>query len=163
MRTKIIMIMLAILGVTTVSAQSTKIYQYQETEARAMDVWSNAYVKPLTVELKVKGGRTRTMVDIPADKVAALRNDPVNWRSYAGFVASKKMDCDVIVAPSFNIDYNSALDNGTVHVEVVGFPADYVNWKSATPEDMQWIATEKYITTQQREMNEAIVKEKKNK
>ena len=161
MRTKIIMIMLAILGVTTVSAQSTKIYQYQETEARAMDVWSNAYVKPLTVELKVKGNRTRTMVDIPADKAAALRNDPVNWRSYAVFVASKKMDCDVIVAPSFNIDYNSALDNGTVHVEVVGFPADYVNWKSATSEDMQWISTEKNITQQQKEMNESIVKTKK--
>jgi len=76
-------------------------------------------------------------------------------------VASKKMDCDVIVAPSFNIDYNSAKDNGVVHVEVVGFPADYVNWKSATSEDMQWISTEKNITQQQKEMNESIVKTKK--
>ena len=67
--------MLAILGVTTVSAQSTKIYQYQETEARAMDVWSNAYVKPLTVELKVKGNRTGTMVDIPADKKFMIYKD----------------------------------------------------------------------------------------
>ena len=141
-------------------AQKTTQVQYQETQARLLDVSSNAYVKPLTVELKVKGNqRIREVVKIPRNfALVAMKADPSNWRSYAVYEVSKRMQCDVIVAATFNIKYDEVAGDQDVQIEVVGYPADLSNWQTATTQDLEWIRMEKTITTAEREKIAAAVK-----
>lgn len=141
-------------------AQKTTQVQYQETQARLLDVSSNAYVKPLTVELKVKGNqRIREVVKIPRNfALVAMKADPSNWRSYAVYEVSKRMSCDVIVAATFNIKYDEVAGDQDVQIEVVGYPADFTNWQTATTQDLEWIRMEKTITTAEREKIAAAVK-----
>lgn len=150
----------AIFAATGAFAQKTTQVQYQETQARLLDVSSNAYVKPLTVELKVKNSqRIREVVKIPRDfALVAMKADPSNWRSYAVYEVSKRMQCDVIVAATFNIKYDEVAGDQDVQIEVVGYPADFVNWQTATTQDLEWIRMEKTITTAEREKIAAAVK-----
>lgn len=145
-------------------AQKTTQVQYQETQARLLDVSSNAYVKPLTVELKVKGNqRIREIVKIPRSfAMVAMKADPSNWRSYAVYEVSKRMACDVIVAATFNIKYDELAGDQDVQIEVVGYPADFANWQTATAQDLEWIKMEKTITTADREKIAAAVKPSTN-
>lgn len=141
-------------------AQKTTQVQYQETQARLLDVSSNAYVKPLTVELKVKNSqRIREVVKIPKNfALVAMKGDPSNWRSYAVYEVSKRLQCDVIVAATFNIMYDEVAGDQDVQIEVVGYPADFTNWQTATTQDLEWIRMEKTITTAEREKIAAAVK-----
>jgi len=141
-------------------AQKTTQVQYQETQARLLDLSSNAYVKPLTVELKVKNSqRIREVVKIPRNfALVAMKAAPSNWRSYAVYEVSKRLQCDVIVAATFNIKYDEAAGDQDVQIEVVGYPADFTNWQTATAQDLEWIRMEKTITTAEREKIAAAVK-----
>lgn len=151
-----------LMGCFTISmiAQKTTQVQYQETQARLLDVSSNAYVKPLTVELKVKGNqRIREVVKIPRNfALVAMKADPSNWRSYAVYEVSKRMACDVIVAATFNIKYDEVAGDQDVQIEVVGYPVDFTNWQTASTQDLEWIRMEKTITTAEREKIAAAVK-----
>lgn len=160
MKKFLVLASLVILGTTATFAQKTTQVQYQETQARLLDVSSNAYVKPMTVELKVKSDkRIREMVKIPRDfALTAMKADPSNWRSYAVYEVSKRLDCDVIVAATFNIKFDEVAGDKDVQIEVVGFPADFVNWQTATEKDLEWIRMEKTITTAEREKIAAAVK-----
>lgn len=154
----------AVLSVPTFAQRTTQV-QYQETQARLLDVSSNAYVKPLTVELKVKGDkRVREVVKIPrVNALVAMKADPSNWRSYAVYEVSRRMACDVIVAATFNIKYDEVAGDQDVEVEVVGYPADFVNWQTATAQDMEWIRMEKTITTSERDKIAAAYKDASSK
>lgn len=134
--------------------------QYQETQARMLDVSSNAYVKPLTVELKVRDGeKVCEIVKIPKSyAIVAMGNKPSNWKSYALYVVSKKLKCDVLVAATFNIKFDEVAGDTEVSVEVNGFPADYVNWKTATSDDMEWLRLEKLFTTDDAEKVGAAIR-----
>ena len=158
MRSIVLFLLLTI--VNCVFAQKTTQIQYQETQARLLDVSSNAYVKPLTVELKVKSSqRIREVVRIPRNfALVAMKGDPSNWRSYAVYEVSKRVACDVIVAATFNIKYDEVAGDQDVQIEVVGYPADFTNWQTATSQDLEWIRMEKTITTAEREKIAAAVK-----
>lgn len=148
--------------IITLSSFAQKItqVQYQETQARLLDVSSNAYVKPLTVELKVKGNqRIRELVKIPRDfALTAMKADPSNWRSYAVYEVSKRLQCDVIVAATFNIKFDEVAGDKEIEIEVVGYPADFTNWQTASNQDLDWIRMEKTVTTSEREKIAAVVK-----
>lgn len=146
---RIAFILFAVLSTAICYAQKTTQVQYQETQARLLDVNSKAYVKPLTVELKVKSNqRIREIVNIPRNTaLIAMKADPMNWRSFALYEVSKRLQCDVIVAPTFNIKYDELAGDQNVQIEVVGFPADYINWQTATTQDLEWINTGKTLTT----------------
>ena len=160
MKKVIITFVLGVICSINVLAQKTTQVQYQETQARLLDVSSNAYVKPLTVELKVKGNqRIREVVKIPRDfALTAMKADPSNWRSYAVYEVSKRLQCDVIVAATFNIKFDEVAGDKEIEVEVVGFPADFTNWQTASNQDLEWIRMEKTITTAEREKIAAAVK-----
>lgn len=138
------------------NAQKTTTYRYEDTQARAMDVVSSGYVKPLTVELKVDDakGRQRFSYDMDKDFVENdMKGDVANIRSYGLFKASADANCDVIVAPTFHLYTNN---KGGYTLEVVGFAADFVNWKTMTNEDMSWIDRAK--TTGNRDQIDAKLK-----
>lgn len=164
MRKILMAILLGMIFANPSFAQRTTQVQYQETQARLLDVSSNAYVKPLTVELKVKDNqRIREIVKIPRSfAMVAMKADPSNWRSYAVYEVSRRKSCDVIVAATFNIKYDEVAGDQDVQVEVVGYPADFVNWQTATTQDLEWIKMEKTITTAEREKIAAAVKSPSN-
>lgn len=120
-------------------AQRTTTYRYEDTQARAMDIVSTGFVKPLTVELKVDAtkGRQHFIYDMDKDFVESdMKGDVENIRSYGLFKASADASCDVIVAPTFHLYTNN---KGGYTLEVVGYAGSFVNWKTMTNEDMSWI------------------------
>lgn len=139
-----------------VNAQKTTSYRYEDTEARALDMVSTGYVKPLTVELKVDEakGRQRFSYDMDKDFVENdMKGDVENIRSYGLFKASSDANCDVIVAPTFHLYTNN---KGGYTLEVVGYAGVFVNWKTLTNEDMSWI--DKAKTTGDRQNVDAKLK-----
>ena len=125
-----------------------------------MDVTSNAYVKPLTVELKVDTSKGRIVDVWPLTKEQVeveMGGDIANIRSWGVYQSSKKHNVDVIVAATFNFKTDDTRD-GFYQLTVVGYPASFVNWATATEADYEWIRMEKVVTTSEREKISAIVK-----
>lgn len=153
------------LGCMGAYAQKNKV-NIQDTQARLLDVTSNAYVRPLTVELKVDLTRGndpkengRIIDTWPLSKEQAeveMEGNITNIRSWAVYQSSRKHKADVIVAATFNFKTNDA---GTGYeITVVGYPANFVHWKTAEEADYEWIRMEKTLTTNDREKISAIVK-----
>ena len=137
-------------------AQKTTV-RMQDTQARLLDVSSNAYVKPLTVELNVQKDRVRKTWNLTKDEAENQMNgDLANIRAWAVYKTSQLYDCDVIVAATFNFRTNDKADG--YEIEVVGFPANFINWKTATQADYEWIKMEKVQTTSDRDKIQAVVK-----
>ena len=158
MKKIILFLTLSVLAFGTAMAQKTTV-KIQDTQARMLDVTSNGYVKPLTVELKVDESKGRVRDVWPLTKEQAeveMKGDIVNIRSYAVYMSSKKHNADVIVAATFN--FKSSDDGDGYEIEVVGFPASFINWKTATTTDYEWIKMEKTQTTSEREKIQAIIK-----
>ena len=131
-----------------VSAQKT--IKFENNQARAFDVVPNSYVKPLTVELKIDEtkGRVTDVWEIRPEELIALVNekDPgdvqmQNLRNYAIFKSSQKHQCDVIVAPVFNIHSDDVARGVTV--TLIGFCANFANWKTMEDKDVMWINVER--------------------
>lgn len=158
MKKLIIITFLALVCTAGAYAQKTTV-RIQDTQARLLDVNSNAYVKPLTVELSVDTTKGRIRDEWTLTKEQAeveMKGDIVNIRSYAVYMSSQKHDADVIVAATFNFRTN---DEGTGYlITVVGYPATFQKWKTADEKDYEWIRLEKTITTNDRDKISAIIK-----
>lgn len=159
MKKLIVMVSLVLACAGQAAAQQRVVTKKQQfTQARLLDVTSNAYVKPLTVELSVdkSKGRINDIWELSLEDVESLKNDLSNIRSYGVYMSSNKHNADVIVAATFNFRTNDA---GTGYIlNVVGYPATFVNWKTADAADLEWIRMEKTITTADREKISAVVK-----
>ena len=147
--------MLALMVCCASFGQKTE-FRFQATQARLLDVMSNAYVKPLTVELHViSQKRISEIIKLTRQEVEQdMKGDLDNIRSYAVYRASQLHDCDVIVAATFNV--RTAGDG--YEVNIIGNPANFVNWKTATQADYEWIRMEKTVTTSEREKISAAVR-----
>lgn len=162
-------IMFAFLGIAGMQAQKTTV-KIQNTQARLLDVSSNAYVRPLVCELKVdttkgvggvEGNSGRIVDEWPLTKEQVeteLNGDLANIRSWGIYRSSRKHHVDVIVAATFN--FQSVDDKPGIDylLTVIGYPASFVNWGTATDNDYEWIRMEKTITTNDRDKISAIVK-----
>lgn len=152
-------ILLCLLCLASVGAMAQNVsVKIQDTQARLLDVQSNGYVKPLVVELEVDTaeGRICKAVPISEEEYRSMNRDPSNIRSYALYKTSKDYNCDVIVAATFNF-YTNEKGGGYI-MEVIGYPASFKGWKSAKPEDYEWIRMEKVQTTADRDKIQAIIK-----
>lgn len=158
MKKQFLIALFALIYVSSAYAQKDKV-KIQDTQARLLDVTSNAYVKPLTVELKIDQSKGRIRDEWTLTKEQAeseMKGDIVNIRSYAVYMSSQKHNADVIVAATFNFRTN---DEGTGYlITVVGYPATFQNWKTADNTDYEWIRMEKTLTTADREKISAVVK-----
>ena len=151
--------LLAFIGIIGAQAQKTTV-KYQDTQARLLDVTSNAYVKPLTVELKVDttAGRISDEWLLTKEQVEVeMGGDLTNIRSWGVYQSSQKHKADVIVAATFNFQTDDTRE-GFYKLTVIGYPASFVNWATATETDYEWIRMEKVVTTSEREKISAIVK-----
>lgn len=150
---------------SAMAQKTTQVISLKETQARLLDVMSNAYVKPLTVELHIiDSTRVRHKVEVkPADVIdlgliaADGTFNMTNLRSYGVYKTAEAYNCDVIVAATFNFEATDLLKKGGT-LEVVGFPANFRNWAVADSTDLEWIRMEKVQTTSERDKLNAIVK-----
>ncbi len=160
---KLMFILLATITLQANAQKTTTTYRYEDTQARALDMVSKGYVKPLTVEVKVDAtaGRRHFSYDMEKEFVENdMRGDITNIRSYGLFKASNEAKCDVIVAPTFHLFTN---DKGGYTLEIVGFAGSFVNWKTMTNEDLMWINATQVQTTGDRQQIDAVLKSTSNK
>ena len=162
MKKLILIISLAFIGTAGVYAQKTNektTVRIQDTQARTLDVNSNAYVKPLTVELQVDKSKGRVKDEWTLTKEQAeveMQGNIENIRAYAVYMSSQRHNVDVIVATTFNFRTNN---EGTGYlITVVGYPATFVNWKTADASDYEWIRMEKTLTTSEMDKIAGVVK-----
>lgn len=144
--------------VTVGFAQKTVVKKFQDTQARMLDIKATGYVKPLAVELKVSA-EGRISQSWPLSKEQAeieMKGDIVNIRSWALFMTCEKYGADVIVAPTFN--FKTTDDGNGYVITVVGFPANFINWRTITEADYEWIQMERTQTTGDRENIKALIK-----
>ena len=150
--------MIALVSCCLVASAQKNQTSIQETQARLLDVNPNAYVRPLTVEVQVTSeGRITDTWPLTAEQVNALNGDLANIRSWGVFQSSRKHNCDLIVAATFDFK-SDPMTPGMYILTVVGFPANFVNWKTASDDDLKWITSEKATNVSDREKVKAIVK-----
>lgn len=136
-----------------------RVMNFEDTQARLLDILCNGYVKPLTVELKVDETKGRIIDEwiLPKERVENDMNGEIaNVRSWGIYMSSKKHNADVIVAPTFNLKTEE--NSGNYKLTVVGYPATFINWRTATENDYEWIRMEKTQTTSDLSKISAIVK-----
>lgn len=157
---KKLLLVLTILATCAIfsSAQKTTVKKIQDTQARMLDIKATGYVKPLAVELKVAAtGRINQSWPLTKEQAEnEMKGDLVNIRSWALFMTCEKYGADVIVAPTFN--FKSTDDGEGYIITVVGFPANFVNWRTITEADYEWIQMERTQTTGDRENIKALIK-----
>lgn len=149
----------------TVVCHAQKEVRIQNTEVRKVNVLANAYVKPLTVEVKVSDkGRVTERIQLSNQDLLDLAGGTKytttdkeflvefvqNIRNFATYRVCQIHQCDMLVASTSNI---RTVENGIV-VEIMGFPANFVNWKTATQADYEWIEMEKDQTKSDEERRE---------
>ena len=78
------------------------------------------------------------------------------FKSMIRDLAMKFPDFFVLVANWFDIV--SKEDNSGYYVTVIGYPAKYVRWRTATAEDNAWIHNEKITPIRSQEATQAITK-----
>ena len=70
----------------------------------------------------------------------------------------KEDGADAIVAATFNFRTND--DGKGYTITITGYPASFVNWKTASEADYEWIRMEKTLTTDDLNRISAIIKQK---
>lgn len=147
--------LMSIFGLCSMMAQKT---EYRESQARLAEPVMGVYIKPLIAELEIDkiAGKIKDKWEFSNKEVNALSGEVPNLKARALFMSTEKHNADVIVAASFDIV--SKEDNSGYYVTVIGYPAKYVRWRTATAEDNNWIHYEKITPIRSQEATQAITK-----
>ncbi len=158
MRKLLLTLLLITSGFSIANAQKASV-KIHDTQARTVEASPSVYVKPLTVELEVaESGKITDVWPLSTEQVEVQMGGVLaNVRSWGLYASCQKWKADVIVAPIFNFRTN---DEGNGYIlTVIGFPANFKNWRTATESDYEWIRLEKTQTTNSRENIQAIIRE----
>ena len=142
--TKIIAIAL-LLSCVSITAQAQKKGQvgYDEATAQSVEPKTTAHVTPVVADVKVSA----TKITHTETFSNALTENDVTYPSISAEIsymknytlnrAAKKSNADLIVAPSYEIRTSDNMQ--TITVEVSGYPASYVNFRTASDQDLSLI------------------------
>ncbi|MCF0194801.1 MAG: hypothetical protein HUK00_06455 [Bacteroidaceae bacterium] len=136
---KVLFSVLFTLIATAAFAQSKTVVEFEDRQARLLDVESNVIFKPMVVEMQImeKVGKIHEEFEFDHIKLESLNNTVENIRKWATAEAAMKHKADVIVGALFDVKYNSQAKTGKVIVE--GYPAKFVNWHTVNNTDLDWI------------------------
>lgn len=157
---------LAALAVIPAAADTkvTNAWTYSSSQARMTSGDASLFVRPLVVEIKptsttrLKYTKTITGTEFESRLAQNYRGEidieatKDNMRSYVVYLASmgqlapkngSAVECDVFLAPLFDMTFNYQGDKGECVIEFTGYPAVYTNWKTATDTEYNgWIRYE---------------------
>lgn len=142
---KLVLLMVLILACITESYAQKTVYQFRDAQSRAGDAITEVCVKPTVVEVQLIGGESPTRrvftYDLSREETEiAMKGDLGNIRSWATYRANEDAKSDVIMAATYKVESN---DKGGYTVTVVGFPAVFSKWYTATDKDYEWIKIKK--------------------
>ena len=84
-----------------------------------------------------------------------MKGELGNVRSWATYKANEDAGSDVIMAATYKVETN---DEGGYTVTVVGFPAVFSKWYTATKDDYEWIRIKKLAPTDEKGVIAPVVK-----
>ena len=143
-------ILLSSLLAIALAAEAQKTTRVENPQARLVDVSPSAFVRPLVADLKVDDakGRISDVWTLQPSELAGLLNGDMsfdqkleNLRNYALSRSVQKHNCDVIVAPTFNISTTDFAKG--VSITVMGFTANFTNWRTMSDADIIWVNAER--------------------
>lgn len=115
----------------------TTVKTYEEAVARTPQVFVQPNVKPLICEVEVLTGKEPSWSHtFTLKEVNALGGKPENIVNYALFLWTNDAKCDMIVASTHHLKQN---EDGSVLIEMKGFPAIFKNWRTANTADYEWL------------------------
>lgn len=126
-------------------------FELNTTEARTLDVTPTAYVQPLVAKLEVNTTTGRIHDSWQLNRAEFLAREYPgnidltigNLRAYGLFKSMEKHNCDLIVAPNFDI---SITESGAT-INIMGYTANFSKWSTGTKSDYEWIKLDKGITS----------------
>ena len=138
----------------TLTADAQKTAVYRSSQTRLVEPRMGVYTKPLIADLEIVKdlGKIKDVWTFTPEEVNALGGDEVNVRTRALYLSVDSHKVDVIVAASFDMESTNA---GT-KVTVIGYPARFVNWRTATDADNEWIRNEVMKPEDNRKATQAI-------
>ena len=159
---KLILLIALILGCTLESYAQKSTFQFRDAQSRAGDAVSEVCVKPVVAEVRLLGGETPkrqvfTYKFTREEVEIGLKGELGNVRSWATYKANEDAGSDVIMAATYKVETN---DEGGYTVTVVGFPAVFTNWHTATTEDYEWIRIQKLSGADDRTKIAPVIKNK---
>lgn len=141
-----LLVMLLTIPALTVSAQKqvetktrvTTESTYENAQARVPQVVVTPKVKPLTCEIEILTDAEHYYEVTLERKVVevGLEGNLDNVYNYGTFLWTKKVSCDMIVAPTYHI---KQLDTKDYLLEIKGFPANFVKWRTVDENDYEWL------------------------
>lgn len=139
---KVIMTLAIALTMMSCAMQKTSVDE-QYTQARMLDVRADAHVKPLTVEVEIDraAGRISETWSYTKEDITAMGGDLSNIRANGLYKTAQKHSADIIVAPLFDL---RTAEDGTYRLTVIGYPGNFVNWKSLEAKDSVWMSLNKF-------------------
>ena len=132
----------AFVGLMSVSCSSE--VGLTENGTRLMPVTSTAHTMPTVAELRVSSSKISHQLNVKnhytLKDISDFGDSPkmVYLKKLAVSQAAQKYDADLIVAPSYSI--TTSEDLKTITVTVTGYPANYVNFHTATAAEMDIIS-----------------------
>lgn len=118
-------------------------YSYDASTVRYLTPSMSGFITPVTADLQVSADKI-TYVETFSNNLTIRDINSIDnsgtvayYKNYTVVQAVKKYNADVIVAPIFNI--KTSEDFSTITVTVIGYPANYVNFRKATPEDINLV------------------------
>lgn len=151
--------------VTTTTTTAHTETSYQFTQARMPQVWVEPIVKPLVVEVEIiEGAPTRWKRELSKQKVEKeLEGKIENIYNYGVFLYTEEPDvqADMIVAATYNFytNPNHKNEEDMYILEIKGFPAKFIKWHTAKPDDYEWMKIRyNFKDSDKKEVFEKIVK-----
>ncbi|MDO5760416.1 MAG: hypothetical protein Q4Q06_05270 [Bacteroidota bacterium] len=145
---KILMSLAVAMALITSSCSTMKVqeevrYDEQYTQSRMLDVTAKAHVRPLTVEVEIdkSKGRVSDTWSYTKEDIVAMGGDLSNIRANGLYKSAQKHDADIIVAPLFDL---RTVEDGSYRLTVIGYPGNFVNWKSLEAKDSTWMYLDMY-------------------
>lgn len=125
----------------------------ENSQARVLDVETDAIVRPQVVDLEVlknlpatggvissnADGRCVWQCHFTTKEVAGLKGEVSEIRANATFKMCEELNADVILAATYNIKTEN-LEKEGIEVKIIGFPANFKKWRDLDPaKDGEWI------------------------
>ncbi len=137
-----LLLLAALFSAATANAQKIESINFRQSQSRISEPNMEVFVRPLIVDLSViSETRVEDTWSYPDVNIAKLSNDQIqNLKATALFQTSQKHKADVIVAATFDIVTPEKNGGYGLNITVIGYPANYTNWRPATEaSDYEWI------------------------
>lgn len=135
MKRKLLTLGLLLIVFPTLLAQ---VRVYEESQSRIAEPEMKVYVRPLVADLQVLNNQERMTFGpyvYTFENISKLKESDIeNYKVTSVFNAAKSMDADIIIGATFST-YIENTEPNTLKIEVIGFPAKYVNFRQAGSEE----------------------------